>query len=145
MVGAVLLAGLASVGLWPSSGASAAGKAGDASVVAPVNNTSAPTPLDSGTTATPFSLQLPAGAACRGDSANQGYRVQSYMVPANVDPATLQFGSVGPIPVATGVKLREPLYDLNTSPFANAQTAVATHPPGPGPIINIPGFNFSVF
>jgi len=145
MVGAVVLAGLASVLLWPSSGASAASKAGDARVVAPVDNTAEPTPRDSGTTRTPFSLQLPSGAACRGDSANHGYRVQSYMVPATVDPATLQFGSVGPVPVAAGAKFREPLYDLNTNPYANAQTAMAAHPNGPGPIINIPGFNLSVF
>jgi len=139
-----LLAVFTSFVVWPHSPASAASKAGDAKVIAPGGNASAPTPLDHGTTATPFSLQLPAAAACRGDSANESYRVQSYMVPASVDPATLEFGSVGPLPVGTGAKFREPLFDIDTNPYVNAQTAMATHPHGPGPIINIPSFNFAV-
>lgn len=129
----------------PETSASAASKAGDAKVVTPADNAAGQTPLTSGTTATPFSLQLPAQAACPGDSNNGGYRVQSYMVPASVDPATLQFGSVGPVPTGTGNKFRQALFDVNTNQYVNAQTAMATHPGGPGPIINIPAFNFSVF
>jgi hypothetical protein len=144
-VAVTLLLGVASIALWPGTAASAASRTGDATVVGPVDNQSAPTPLNRGTTTTPFSLELPKGSSCRGDSANDSYRVQSFMVPGSVDPATLQFGSAGPLPTAIGAKFREPLFDLNTNPYVNAQTANADRRGGPGPIINIPAFNFSVF
>jgi hypothetical protein len=145
LVGAPVLAAAALIAIWPGVAVSAASKAGDATVVAPGDNTAARAPLTRGTTATPFSLQLPAQAACTGDSNNGGYRVQSYMVPASVDPGNLQYGSVGPLPSGTGAKFRQALFDLNTNQYVNAQTAMATKPGGPGPIINIPAFNFSVF
>ena len=94
--------------------------------------------LTSGGSATDFSLKLPVGASCTKDSANDNYRVQSYMVPATVDPATLTFTSVGP---AGG----RPLYDNGGTPYVNAQTANAVTPGGPGQVINIPTFNYSVF
>jgi hypothetical protein len=102
--------------------------------------------LNSGNSGTTFTLRLPAGAACGGDSANDGYRVQSYMVGAGVDPSTLTFDLAGPIPATVGAGFRQPLFDTTGSPYVNAQTANATTPPGPGPIINIPDFNLgSVF
>src|SRR5687768_17333907 len=75
------------------SSAHAAENAGPAIVVG-VGPTGLPTgaPLDEGGSATPFTLQLPVGAACTGDSASSDYRVQSYMVPSAVDPNTLTFG-----------------------------------------------------
>lgn len=124
----------------------AATRVGDAQIIAPLDaTTGAGKPLDSGTTATPFSLQLPIGASCRGDSANDGYKVQSYMVPESVDPATLAFGSVGPVPTGAGAAFRQPLFDTTTAPVVNHQTAAATKPPGPGPIVNIPAADFMVF
>lgn len=99
----------------------------------------------SGTSATPFTLNLPAGAACAGDSANDGYNVTSYMVPASVDPSTLQFDPLtGPMPQGLGAAFRQPLYEVGSgSAFTGRQTANATTPPGPGPIINIPQFDLS--
>lgn len=124
----------------------AATKAGDAQVVTPAEGTSAGgLPLTGGSAATPFTLQLPSGASCRGDSANDGYRVQTYMVPERIDPATLQFGSVGPVPVGTGTAFRQPLFKTTSDPVVNTQTAAATRTPGPGPIVNIPAMNFSVY
>jgi hypothetical protein len=135
------------VSLWSLlSPASAATRAGDAQVITPADGSpGAAQPLRSGTSATAFSLHLPAGASCRGDSANDGYRVQSFMVPAGVDPATLTFGSSGPIPTGTGSSFRRPLFATTSDPVVNNQTAAATKPPGPGPIINIPAVNFAVF
>jgi hypothetical protein len=98
--------------------------------------------LSSGTSDTTFTLRLPAGASCGGDSANDGYRVQSYMVPASVDPSTLTFDASGPVPNTLGAGFRQPLYDTTGSPYVDAQTANAAAPPGPGPIINIPDFNY---
>jgi hypothetical protein len=129
-----------------SSPVAAATRAGEASVIVPDDGRAgAGKPLNSGRTGTPFSLKLPTGASCRGDSANDGYRVQSYMVPASVDPATLTFGSVGPLPTATGQAFREPLFAATSDPVVNQQTAAATKPPGPGPIVNIPAMNFAVY
>lgn len=98
-----------------------------------------------GNSATSFAVTLPTGAACPGDSPNAGYRVQSYMVPASVDPGTLTFNSAGPVPAGTGAAFRQPLFAAG-NPYVNAQTAAADTPGGPGTIINIPTtFNYSVF
>ena len=126
--------------------ASAATDGGAAQVVNPVDGTaSSNTPLTGGGSATPFSVRLPAGAACTGDSANDGYRVQSYMVPSSVSPATLTFDFVGPVPQGVGGSLRQPLYTSDGNPYLNAQTANATQPGGPGPVINIPAFSLGVY
>jgi hypothetical protein len=65
-----------------ASSAAAAPAAGTAEVVTPQDGTSsAGKTLANGSGKTRFSLKLPAGAACSGDSTNGGYRVQSFMVP----------------------------------------------------------------
>lgn len=99
-------------------------------------------PLTSGDSGTTFTLRLPAGASCTGDSANDGYRVQSYMVPESVDPSTLTFNGAGPVPLGMGASFRQPLYDINGSGFVDQQTANASSPGGPGPILAPPDFNF---
>ena len=129
--------------------AGAATYGGHATVVDPTGAQRAP--MTAGTKATPFSLGLPEGAACTGDSAIDGYRVQSYMVPEGVNPHTLQFDSTGPMPNGVGASFRQPLYQTNSNPYVNAQTAAGTEPspgasrPWPGPIVNIPDFDFQVF
>lgn len=101
--------------------------------------------LNSGDSGTAFRLSLPSGASCPGDSANDGYRWQTYMVPASVDPSTLTFDANGPTPQGTGASFRQPLYDSAFNPVVNQQTANATTPPGPGPIINIPDTSYAVY
>ena len=101
-------------------------------------------PIFLGGSATKFYLQTPAAAACSGDSASGGYRVQSYMVPASIDPATLTFDSNGPIPNGTGASLRQPLF-AGGSIYVDANTAVATTAGGPGAITGNPVFDFSIF
>ncbi|GAC1593977.1 MAG: hypothetical protein NVS3B21_15540 [Acidimicrobiales bacterium] len=85
-------------------------------------------------------MRLPSGSSCPGDSANDGYRVQSFIVPDAADVSTLTYRSVRP-QVAGGYAL----YDLITNPFSQAQTADARAPGQPGLIINIPTFSFGVF
>lgn len=97
-------------------------------------------PLSSGGSATAFSLRLPPGASCQGDSADDNYRVQSYMVPAADNPAALSYASEGP--EGTG---RFPLYDVTGSPFVNVQTANVDEPGGAGTIVNIATFSYAVF
>lgn len=121
--------------------AAAAIDGGSSRVVTPSDGSGgAGQPLASGASATPFSLLLPAGAACTGDSALGGYRVQSYIVPESVAPASLTFDSAGPMPSGLGASFRQPLFESTGSGYVNAQTANATVTGGPGPVVNIPAF-----
>ena len=136
----ILLATSASM----SASAAQAEDAGEAVVVAGAGETRR---LSEGGSATDFSLRLPRGASCPGDSANDGYRVQSYMVPTTVAPARVGYDGLGPAPNAYGdwTTFRQPLYDTATRPFASAQTAEATAPGRPGAIVNVPTFSFAVY
>ena len=98
---------------------------------------------DLGNSETAFTLDLPDGAACTGDSANGGYTVTSFMVRGDVDLTTLTFDPLaGPIPIATGESFRHPLYEVGSgTPFAAVQTANADAPGGPGVIIGVPQFD----
>ncbi len=100
-----------------------------------------------GNSDTAFTLGLPAGAACTGDSANDGYFVTSYMVPTGVDLTTLQYDPItGPNPLGTGASFRQPLYEVGSgSAFTARQTANADTPGGPGTIIGIGQFDLTVF
>ena len=148
-VGSGVMLGLTVLALSPNevSSAGAAGTfAGPASVVTPQDGlVGSGQPLASGNSATPFSLFLGAGAACPGDSANDGYSVTSFMVPSATDLTTLQFDPItGPNPQDVGANFRQPLYLADSgSAYTGAQTANATTPPGPGPVINIPTFDLS--
>ncbi len=129
-------------------GASSTAKRGEAQIVTPDDSRdpNARTPLTSGAAGTPFTLKLPSGAGCAGDSASAGYRVQSYMVSDSTDPGTLQFASNGPTPSATGANFAQGLFDAtSTASYSNAQTAKADTPGGPGLILIVPSFNFAVF
>lgn len=104
------------------------------------------TPREGGS-ATAFSVQLPAGASCPGDSAHDGYRVNSYMVPASLDPTEVTYDGAGPTPYAydSYADFRQPLYETNSNSFVAIQTADATTPGQPGAIINLPEFDFAVY
>lgn len=117
--------------------ADAATNAGGLEVVVPPGTATAGQPLTAGGSATAFALVPPEGAACTGDSATGGYRVQSYMVPASVDPDTLTFGLTGPLPSATGANYRQPLYTSAGSSWVNRTTAVNT-----GLLIGLPILSF---
>ena len=135
----VMVAGAFAIGFTSAPRAEAAAQA--ATVVSPGTSTA----LATGGSATAFSLALPANAACKGDSADDGYRVQSYMVPSSVDPSTLRFGSTGPVPRGTGASFRQPLYSTSTSPFVNEQTANVDLPTDRAAIVSVPSFALSVF
>ena len=122
-------------------------EAQDAGAAVVVDGAGSTTPLAGGTSSTPFSFDLPGAAACPGDSANDGYRVQSFMVPATVDPATIMYDGLGPTPSAYGewATFRQPMYEASTRNFASAQTANADAPGEPGPIVDIPPLTFAVY
>ncbi|MEQ1786049.1 MAG: hypothetical protein ABL966_03265 [Acidimicrobiales bacterium] len=129
--------------------ASAAVVAGTATVIHPLDGSpDAGDPLSSGGSATPFSLNLPAGAACLGDSATDGYRVQTYVVPSSIAPSALTFDAAGPVPGGVGASFRQPLYDaVTTGAYVDGLTLAnpGTPRPRPGEVINLPGFSFGVF
>jgi hypothetical protein len=130
----------------PPVAVSATPEVGVATIVRPPDGTGASgQPLAGGGSATAFALRLPVGAACTGDSASGNYRVQSYMVPAAVDPVSLTFDSQGPVPQGTGAAFRQPLYDTSTRAYVNIQTDIATVPGGGGTISQVPTFNLAVF
>lgn len=136
-LGMVVLGALLSVTLGVGAASAAGERAGDAVVINGLDGTAS---LTSGGSATSYSLRLPDGAACPGDSANENYRVQSFIVPATDDPATLTYESQKP--AGEG---RWALYDVNTTPFAQVLTEVATVPGEPGRITPLPQLSFAVF
>lgn len=87
-----------------------------------------------------FSLRLPDAAACPGDSLHDQWRVQSFMVPADVDLTTLQYGVVGP-----EGEQHYALYDERTKPFVNELTRANEVAGQPGFIGDIPVFSFALF
>ncbi len=83
--------------------------------------------LASGLSDTPFLLDLPGSAGCTGDSATNGYRAQTFMVPASIDPATLTFDADGPTGPGTGAAFRQPLFDsAGGSPVVQRTVAAVT-------------------
>ena len=118
--------------------------AGDALVVAGAGSTER---LTEGGSATNFSLRLPDDASCPGDSANDNYRVQSYMVPKGIGPGDVEYDGLGPKPNAYGdwATFRQPLYDTATAAFDTAQTADNPEAGHPGKIVNLPSFTFGVY
>jgi hypothetical protein len=136
----LVLAGLATIVLSVGSVARAAPAGSTATITEPPGSAQSKA-LNSGTGGTEFGLRLPVGAACAGDSATQQYRVQTYIVPAAVDPATLVFDVGGPTPQATGNELRQPLYTADSqSPAVNITTAIGT-----GLIDKLPTFSLGIF
>ena len=95
--------------------------------------------LTTGGSATAFTFQLPSGAACTGDSASGGFRVQSYMVPTAVDPQTLKFNFLGPNPAGSGASYSQPLFLSDDGQrFINVATGITD-----GLVLTLPGFDFT--
>ena len=93
-----------------------------------------------GGSATEFSLALPEGAACPGDSASGDWRVQSFLVPVTDDPGTFTYESTKPAGAG-----RWALYPLDTRSYINKLTAIAAEPGGEGVIDERPIFTFVLF
>lgn len=145
IAGALVSAGMLTIGAvqaWRDADLAhaAAIDGGAITVVGPPGTAAEGLPLNSGGSASEFVLRLPAGSACSGDSANDGYQVQSYMVPSTVDPSSLTFDSQGPTPNGTGAALRLPLYDTQGSGYIDQLTDITT-----GFISGLPKFWFGIF
>lgn len=103
--------------------------------------------LDGGGSLTRFSVELEGEDECPGDSANDQYRVESYMVPVDADPTAISFTGFGPTPLRfrSYDDFQMPLHRLTGDGFAAEVTGQRTEPGGPGPIRDIPGFDFGVY
>jgi hypothetical protein len=122
--------------------------AGDPGVVRPVRiHLRTETPIVEGGSTTEFRFDLPDQAVCPGDSANDDYRVNSYMVPVDVDPASVEFSGNGPEPQHYGDdgEFRMPLFDLETSGVVRHMTANNDRPGQPGRLMEIPWVDFAVY
>jgi hypothetical protein len=93
--------------------------------------------VQAGGSATVFGLDLPADAACQGDSASDNYRVMSFLVPDELDPGSLRYEELKP--VGDGAWS---LWEESTDPFINALTSQSE---GDLPaLVSVPRFTFSV-
>jgi hypothetical protein len=117
------------VGLAPVASA-AGGRAGNAVPTDPATNAA----VQSGGPSTPWTLNLPSGAACSGDTATHAFHVYSFIVPSNIDVGTLTFNP------STGPSKGLPLVDITGSAYMAANTATVT-----GQIVRIPTFDFNLF
>jgi hypothetical protein len=86
---AAVLMGAGSICLLTSTSASAAGAG--LGGVATISIPDGTAPLTSGGSTDSFTVDLPASAACSGDTANDGFHVYSYLVPKGTDVTTLTF------------------------------------------------------
>jgi hypothetical protein len=86
--------------------------------VATIANPGTGAALPSGGSATTFTVTLPSGAACPGDSI-AGYKVFSYLVHEGTDPATVAFGTGFPS-VGYG------FVDNTSTYYGNVNTALTT-------------------
>lgn len=96
--------------------------------------------LERGTKATEFTVRPPAGATCPGDSAHDQWQVQSFIVTADVDPASLRFGIIGP----EGPE-QYALYKVDEDPYTHALTLQNEVPGEPALVAAVPPLSFAVF
>lgn len=142
-VGALVLAGLALFatssffGTVSAQDSSDDKDAGDAIVVDPVNINRA---ITAGDSTSAFTFRLPDGAACQGDSANDDWRVQSFLVPAVTDIGSLRYRATRP----DGDAYRSLRY-LDGEIFVMEFTNQNEVPGQPGVIIAIPPLTMAWF
>jgi MYXO-CTERM domain-containing protein len=97
-------------------------------------------PIYSGDSNTPFVLRVPPGAVCPGDSANDDWRVQSFLIPVTDDPATIQYGVIG----AEGDG-QYAIYSLQTRPYVDTLLEQNSAAGLPGRIPESVPLSFGVF
>jgi hypothetical protein len=98
--------------------------------------------LDGGSGSTEFGVVLEGDDECPGDSQHDQYRIDSYMVPVDVDPTQLTYGHFGPTQPSfrdyAGFQM--PLYKVDRDAFGGELTGEQVEPGGPGPIHGLPAF-----
>lgn len=133
LVGASLL-GATTVSATAPPDVGPAADAGDVVITSPDG-----TPLANGGSITPFTLQIPEGSTCPGDSANDDWRVQSFMIPVDDDPGEIEYGFSGP----EGTQF--PLFAADTRPYAHQLLPVNAGAGQPARIPDLPAMTFTIF
>lgn len=124
-------------GVTPAGAQSGALRAGDVQIV---TTTDTSRQIAEGGSSTVFTLKLPDGAVCPGDSANDGYRIQSFLVPAADDPGAIVYRSIGPSGAG-----QIALYGVDTNQFVQALTQKNDAPGQPGVVPPLPPLTFGVY
>jgi hypothetical protein len=91
-----------------------------------------------GGSATRFTVKFPDGAACPGDSANDQWRTQSFVIPVGTDPITLGYNNARPEGEGNW-----PLYGDDTVPYINQLLFKNPEPGKPGEIPPVPALSFA--
>jgi hypothetical protein len=112
-------------------------RAGDAEILDIDDPTDALTDGDSNTI---FTLGVPGEATCPGDSANDQWRIQSFIVPATDDPGSLTFGPIWP--EGDG---RYAVYQADTRPYSQVLLGQNDVAGQPGRILATPPLTIGVF
>lgn len=104
-------------------------------------------PIDGGGSATQFGLEPSGAVECPGDSANDDYRVYSFMVPIGIAAEDVAIQGNGPVDrgISSHSDFRMPLFDISTTEYSAALTAEREAPGAPGVIVNIPFFSLGVY
>lgn len=139
---ATIVAGLCGLFVMNAGGASAAAitpvDSGDVLIV----DANAPSKqLTRGDGTTSFLVRVPDGAVCPGDSFNDQWRIQSFMVPATDDIGALSYGVIGP---EGPQQLALFGADAAASSFANILTPANAVAGQPGRINTPPPFSLAV-
>ena len=96
--------------------------------------------MENGGSAAQFSVDLPKDSTCPGDSENDDWRLQTFIVPADIDPGTLEYSVIGP----TGTH-QYAIYDIFTAPVVDQLTVPNDGPGQPGRPTPFPPMSFKVF
>jgi hypothetical protein len=83
---------------------------------------------------------MPRATSCPGDSEHDGWRVQTFIVPAAIDTATITFGEIGP-----DGEHQYAVYDDFSNPVINLVTVRNNDAGQPGRIDMFPPLSFRVF
>jgi len=110
---------------------------GSVTVVDPVVRTKE---ITNARSATEFSLQLPAGEACPGDSLHDQWRWQTFVIPAADDPGAIVYEVQGPSGPG-----QWPLFDTRTHPLVDEILQANAAPNLPGAVPAIDALSFAVF
>jgi len=134
------------VGVGPALGPSAIAAAGagspvDAGEVVVADAERPSTDLTEGDSNTPFTLRLPPDASCPGDSANDDWRVQSFIIPDSDDLGQLRFGGVGP--EGPPDDARWALYAYNGQPYVHVLLGQNAAAGEPGQVLDTPTLGFA--
>jgi hypothetical protein len=140
VVGAALLLAVAWCGTARAAPPTLPGPPVDAGAVTVVSATDTDDALNEGASATIFSLALPDGATCPGDSEHDQWRIQSFIIPVADDPGTLTYNDIGPEGDALFA-----LYEVDENPYVNILLDSNAAPGSPGRIPQATPLSFAVF